>query len=185
MLQKITKEAEERMNKCMDALHHEMGKIRTGRASPGLIEHVMVPYHGNDMPLGQVASINVSDSRTLTVSPWEKSLVPAIEKAIRSADLGLNPSTSGSLIRVPMPALNEERRRDLVRLVRSEVENSRVSVRNVRRDANAHLKEALKTKQIGEDIQRQGEEIIQKLTDKYIAQIDKALAVKEAELLEV
>lgn len=185
MLKQLADDAEERLKKCIDGLHRDLSKVRTGRASPGLLDGVMVPYYGNDTPLSQVANVAVSDSRTLAVTPWEKALVPAIEKAIRGADLGLNPINTGGIIRVPMPPLTEERRKDLIRLVRQEGESSRVSVRNVRRDANNQLKEALKAKEISEDDERQGQDVIQKLTDKYIAQIDKLLAAKETDLMEI
>ncbi len=174
-----------RMEKSIEALKHTLAKLRTGRAHPSLLEHIMVPYYGNDSPLSQIASITVSDSRTLTVSPWERSLVSAIEKAIINSDLGLNPATAGQVIRVPLPPLTEERRRDLIKVVRSEAENARVSVRNVRRDSNNEVKELLKAKQITEDEARKTEDAIQKLTDQFVKEVDQLSEKKEAELLEV
>jgi ribosome recycling factor len=160
-------------------------RIRTGRAHPSLLEHVQVTYYGSHSPLSQVANIAVEDARTLKVTPWEKNMVGAIEKAILSADLGLNPASNGNVIRVPLPALTEQRRRDLVKIVKSEAENTRVAVRNIRRDANSELKEALKEKLISEDAAREGEEKIQKLTDQFIKDIEKQLELKEADLLSI
>ena len=173
------------MDKTLDALRQELGKLRTGRAHPSLLDHVMVNYYGNEVPLNQVANIVISDPRTLAVTPWEKGLVAPVEKAIRSSDLGLNPSTAGTVIRVPLPPLTEERRRDLVKVVRHEGEGTKVAVRNIRRDANQELKNLLKDKHISEDAERRGGDEIQKLTDKYIVEIDKILAAKEADLMEV
>jgi ribosome recycling factor len=184
-MQEITQEANTRMLKSIETLKHGLLKIRTGRASPGLLEHVKVSFYGTDTPLNQVANITVESARTLLVTPWDKSSIPAIEKAIMTADLGLNPTTSGVVIRVPMPALNEERRRELVKVVRDEAEGGRVSVRNIRRDANQSLKDLLKEKALNEDDERRGQTEVQKLTDKYIAEVDKILATKEAELMEV
>ncbi len=184
-MQEINKEATTRMTKSVDALKNELTKIRTGRANPGLLDHIKISFYGTDTPLNQVASIAVENSRSLTVTPWDKSVVPLIEKAILSADLGLNPVTTGNTIRVPMPALNEERRKELVKVVRDEVEGARVAIRNIRRDANQTFKDLLKDKTISEDDERRGQAEIQKLTDKYIAEVDKLLATKEAELMEV
>ncbi len=181
----IKQTTETRMQKSLDALHHEFGRLRTGRAHTGLLDTVMVSYYGNDTPLSQVASVTIGDARSLLVTPWEKSLVPAIEKAILTADLGLNPVTSGTAIRVPVPALNEERRRDLIKVVRNEAENARISIRNARRDAINQVKDMVKDKTVSEDEQHRFEDAVQKLTDKYIADIDKMLAAKEQDLLEI
>ena len=175
----------ERMKKSIEALKHEFAKIRTGRAHPSLLEHVHVNYYGNDVPLSQVANINAEDSRTLAITPWERNMVPVVEKAILTSDLGLNPSTSGVVIRVPLPPLTEQRRKDLIKVVRHEAENGRVAVRNIRRDANAELKSALKDKQLSEDDEKRGEEQIQKLTDQYIKEIDVLLDEKEADLMAI
>ena len=175
----------ERMKKSIEALKHEFAKIRTGRAHPSLLEHVHVSYYGNDVPLSQVANINSEDSRTLTITPWDSKMIPVVEKAILTSDLGLNPSTSGAVIRVPLPPLTEQRRKDLIKVVRHESENGRVAVRNIRRDANAELKSALKDKQLSEDDEKRGEEQIQKLTDQYIKEIDALLEEKEADLLAI
>lgn len=181
----IKSNAEARMKKAIEALHGELAKLRTGRAHPSLLDHVMVPYYGNETPLSQVASISVADARTLLVTPWEKPLIPAIEKAIISANLGLNPANSGAGIRVPLPALTEERRRDMTKLVRAEGEDARVSVRNARRDANTQLKELVKKKTISEDDERRAQDEIQKITDKFIAEVDKLVAAKEKEVMEI
>ncbi len=183
MINDIQNRASARMRKSIEALTHELAKIRTGRAHPGLLEHITVSYYGAELPISQTASISVEDARTLAVTPWEKSMVPAVEKAILTSDLGLNPSTAGSVIRVPLPALTEQRRRDLIKVVRQEAENGRVAIRNIRRDANAELKEALKGKKISEDEERRSQEQIQKLTDQFIKQVDKLLEEKEADLL--
>lgn len=185
MIDKITQDAEVRMQKSIEAFQTELTRLRSGRASPGLIEHVMVDYYGTDTPLSQVASVTAENARTLLISPWEKTLVPAIEKAILTANLGLNPSTSGTVIRVPLPALTEERRRDLVKVVKDEAEKARVSIRNIRRDANAHIKDLLKDKSINEDDERRAEAVIQKTTDKFIAQVEALVAAKEADLMAV
>jgi ribosome recycling factor len=185
MIEDIKKDAGERMRKSIAAFSDELTKIRTGRAHTSLLDHVVVPYYGSDVPLNQVAGVGVADSRTLTVTPWEKPLVPVVEKAIMSADLGLNPVTAGEVIRVPLPPLTEERRRDLVRVVRGEAESGRVAVRNIRRDALADMKALLNDKEISEDEERRGEEAVQKLTDDAIADVDKRLSDKEAELMEV
>jgi len=173
------------MQKRIEALKVELSKLRTGRAHPGLIEHVKVDYYGSEMPLNQVAGVTVSDPRTLTITPWEKPLLKVIEKAIMNAGLGLNPMNDGNVIRIPMPLLNEERRRDLVKIVKSEGEQGRVSLRNLRRDANNTLKDMLKKKEISEDDDRRAEEQVQKITDKFIAEADKILVGKEAELMAV
>ncbi len=185
MIETIKSEAKTRMVKSLEAYKQELSKMRTGRANAGMLEHVTVDYYGSITPLSQVASVNVSDSRTLMVTPWEKAMVPAVEKAILNADLGLNPATAGSSIRVPMPALTEDRRRDLTKFVRGEGENAKVAIRNIRRDANAQLKDLLKDKEITEDESRKTEDQIQKLTDGYIEEIDKATAQKEADIMEV
>ena len=173
------------MQKSLEAMKVDLGKIRTGRAHTGLLDHITVDYYGAPMAINQVAGVNLADARTITVTPWEKKMLAPIEKAIRTSDLGLNPVTVGELIRVPMPPLTEERRRDLAKIVKQEGEAARVAMRNIRRDANAHLKELLKEKEIAEDEERRGQDEIQKLTDRYIAEIDKLLQVKEAELMAV
>lgn len=183
--QEVKKSAEQKMQKSIEALKNDLGKIRTGRAHAGLLDHVMVDYYGSQVPIAQVANVTVVDARTLGVSPWEKKLVGAIEKAIRDSDLGLNPASQGDLIRVPMPALTEERRRDLTKVVKSEGEDAKIAVRNVRRDANAALKELLKQKTVSEDDERRAQEEVQKLTDRFVAEIDKMLQTKEAELLAI
>ncbi len=185
MIEDIKKDAAARMAKSIDSLKHDLVKLRTGRAHTSLLDHITVSYYGSDVPLNQVASITIGDARTLVVTPWEKNLVPAIEKAILASDLGLNPATAGTVIRIPLPPLTEERRRDLIKLVRQEGENTRVAVRNIRREANADLKELLKEKDITEDEERRAQEAIQKLTDKAIGDVDKVLAAKEADLLEI
>lgn len=185
MIEDIKKEAEDRMKKALDALGVAFAKIRTGRAHPSILDSVMVSYYGVDTPLKQVANISVEDGRTLAVSAWEKPMVPAIEKAIISANLGLNPSTSGDLVRVPMPALTEETRRDMVKLAKSDAESARVSIRNARRDGNSMLKELLKEKEITEDDLKRGEDQMQKLTDSYVAKVEQMLQEKEADLMEV
>jgi len=185
MIEDIKKDAASRMKKSVESLVLEFGKIRTGRAHASLLDHVMVNYYGNDVPIKQVANINAEDARTLAINPWEKNLVPAIEKAIMTSDLGLNPSSAGTVIRVPMPALTEERRRDLVRVVRQEAEGARVAIRNIRRDAITDFKDLLKEKEISEDEERKAADDIQKLTDKYVAEVDKLLEGKEADLMEV
>ncbi|MGO1503022.1 MAG: ribosome recycling factor [Marinobacter sp.] len=185
MIDDIKAEAEKKMKKSLEALSSAFNKIRTGRAHPSILDSVMVNYYGQDTPLKQVASVNVEDNRTLAVSPWEKSLVPAIEKAIMAADLGLNPATSGDLIRLPMPMLTQETRKDMVKQSKADAENARVSVRNARRDANSMMKELLKEKDISEDDERRGEDEIQKLTDRYIADVEKMLKTKEEDLMAV
>jgi ribosome recycling factor len=185
MIAELKKTAEQRMQKSLDALKHDLTRVRTGRAQPSLLEPVQVDYYGSLVPLSQVANITVEDARTLLVNPWEKNLIGAIEKAIINADLGLNPTNAGTVLRVPLPALTEERRKELVKVVKNEGESAKVAVRNIRRDANAELKTALKNKQITEDEARSAEEAIQKLTDKYVSEIDKILEQKEKELLTV
>lgn len=185
MINDIKKSAEDKMKKSVEALKTDFAKVRTGRAHTGILDHVKVDYYGSPMPINQVANVSLLDAHTLGVQPWEKPMVAKVEKAIREADLGLNPATMGDIIRVPMPPLTEERRKELVKLVRGESENGKVAVRNIRRDAIAHVKDLLKNKEIGEDDNRRAEDDIQKLTDKYIAEIDKILAEKEKELLAV
>lgn len=185
MINDIKKDAEARMKKALEALTNAFAKIRTGRAHPNILDSVMVPYYGTDTPLTQVANVHAEDARTLAISPWEKQMVPVIEKAIMKSDLGLNPSTSGDVIRVHLAALTEETRKELVRQARNEAENARVSIRNIRRDANADIKELLKEKEISEDEEKKALDAIQKLTDQYIAKVDEALAVKEKDLMEV
>ncbi|WP_296702721.1 ribosome recycling factor [Thiocapsa sp. UBA6158] len=185
MIDDIKKDAAERMAKSVDALSHELAKIRTGRAHPSLLDHVMVSYYGSEMPIRQVANVSAEDARTLAVTPWERNMVQAVEKAIMQSDLGLNPNTAGTVIRVPMPALTEERRRDLIKVARNEAEQARVAVRNIRRDANHDLKELVKDKMISEDEERRGQELVQKLTDQYIKDVDAVLAEKEADLMSI
>ena len=185
MLEEIKKDAGTRMAKSVASLRQELTKIRTGRAHTSLLDHIMVEYYGSDVPLNQVSNVGVEDSRTLTVTPWEKDMVPKIEKAIMASDLGLNPATAGTVIRVPLPPLTEERRKDMIRVVRHEAEGGRIAIRNIRRDAIHDVKELLKEKMIGEDDERRAEEEIQTITDKYIAEIDQTLAEKESELMEV
>lgn len=185
MINDIKKDAEGRMKKCLEVLDSALKKIRTGRASPAILDGVRVKYYGSDTPLKQVAGVGVEDGRTLTVTPFERSLIPEIEKAIMKADLGLNPSTNGNVIRVPMPALTQETRKEMTKSARAEAEHGRVAVRTVRREANADIKELLKEKDISEDDARRGEEEVQKLTDKYIAEVDKMLASKETDLMEI
>jgi len=185
MINDIQKDAEARMQKSIEALKNELSKIRTGRAHPSLLNHISVEYYGSEVPIGQVANITVEDSRTLMVTPWEKPMVQVVEKAIMTSDLGLNPSSAGNVIRVPMPALTEERRRDLTKVVKQEGEQGKVAIRNIRRDANSDIKALLKEKEISEDEARSGEEAIQKITDKYIAEVDKLVEVKEQDLLSI
>jgi ribosome recycling factor len=184
-IEDVKKAADQKMHKTLDTLKADLGKIRTGRAHTGILDHIHVDYYGNPTPLNQVANLSLIDARTISVTPWEKKMVAVIDKAIREADLGLNPATMGDTVRVPMPALTEERRRDLTKVVRVEAENARVAVRNIRRDANSALKELLKHKSVSEDDERRAQEDVQKLTDRYIAEIDKSLAAKEADLMAV
>lgn len=185
MIDDIKKDAEERMSKTLVSLDAAFAKIRTGRAHPNLLDGITVDYYGSETPLNQVANITVEDGRTLVISPWEKPLIPAVEKAILKSDLGLNPSTSSDNIRLPLPPLTEENRRDLTKIAKGEAENARVAVRNIRRDANNDLKEFLKEKEITEDEARRGEEQIQQLTDAKVKEIDSALEAKEADLMEI
>lgn len=185
MINEIIKDAEERMQKSVDSLRGQMSKVRTGRAHPSILDSVMVNYYGVDTPLKQLANITTEDSRTLALTVFDKSSTQAVEKAIMTSDLGLNPASAGTVIRIPLPPLTEERRRDLVKVVRNEAEQGRVAVRNIRRDANSDVKELLKEKEITEDEERAAEEQIQKITDKYVKQIDEALKAKEQDLMEV
>jgi ribosome recycling factor len=185
MLDDIKKDARERMTKCVQTFQADMKKLRTGRAHPSLIEHLKVDYYGNDTPLNQVANIAVEDGRTLVVSPWEKTMVQAIEKAIHKSDLGLNPMTAGTVIRIPMPALTEERRRDITKVLRQDAEGARVAVRNVRRDVMTDIKDLLKEKLISQDDEKRAEVEIQKLTDKHIADIEQLLTAKEKEVMQI
>lgn len=185
MIADIKKSAEDKMKKSVEALRADFGKVRTGRAHTGILDHVKVDYYGNPTPIAQVANISVMDAHTLGVQPWEKNMVGKVEKAIRDADLGLNPATVGEIIRVPMPPLTEERRKELVKLVRGEAENGKVAIRNIRRDAIAHLKDLLKKHEVSEDDERRAQDDMQKLTDKYIAEMDKHLAEKEKDLMAV
>ena len=185
MIADIKKSAEQKMHKSVEALRHDLGKVRTGRAHTGLLDHIQVDYYGAPMPINQCANVTLADARTIAVQPWEKKMVPAIEKAIRDSDLGLNPATSGDVIRVPMPPLTEERRKELIKVVRHEAENARIAVRNVRRDANEHLKRLLKEHTVAEDAERHAQTDVQKLTDRFIAEIDRVLAAKEADLLAI
>lgn len=185
MIDDIKKDAGERMSKSVAALNQELTKIRTGRAHTSLLDHITVEYYGSQVPLNQVSNVNVEDSRTLTVTPWEKEMVPVIEKAIMTSDLGLNPATAGTVIRVPLPPLTEERRKDMIRVVRNEAEGGRIAIRNIRRDAIHDVKDLMKEKMIGEDDEHRAEDEIQAITDKYIAEIDALLADKESELMEI
>jgi len=185
MVEDICKDAEQRMKKSIEALKSELGKIRTGRAHPSILDHITIEYYGSDVPLSQVAKVSVEDARTLTVTPWEKDMVGKVEKAILTSDLGLNPASAGQVIRVPMPPLTEERRRDLGKVVRSEGENAKVAIRNIRRDANGDFKTLLKEKEISEDEERRATEAVQKLTDAKVAEVDALVEAKEKELLEI
>lgn len=185
MLADIKKDARSRMNKSLEALRHELAKIRTGRAHPSLLEHVHVDYYGSEVPIGQAASVTVEDARTLSVTPWDKSMVGKIEKAILTSDLGLNPNTAGLVIRIPLPPLTEERRRELGKVVHHEGENAKIAIRNIRRDANGQLKELLKEKEITEDEFRRAEQDIQEVTDLAVQKVDEIVAEKETELLEI
>ncbi len=185
MIADIKKNVEQKMSKSLEALKADFGKVRTGRAHTGILDHVMVDYYGSPTAVNQVANVTLTDARTIGVQPYEKNMIGPIEKAIRDSDLGLNPSTNGEIIRVPMPMLTEERRRDLIKVVRNEAENAKVAVRNIRRDANEHLKKLLKDKEVGEDEERRAQDEVQKYTDRFVAEIDKALQAKEADLLAV
>jgi ribosome recycling factor len=184
-MHQIIKDAEVRMRKSIDSFKNEIAKLRTGRASPAILDHVRVDYYGSEMPINQVANVTVSDARTLTITPWEKKMVQAIEKAIRSSDLNLNPVVAGDVIRVPMPALNEERRKELIKVVRSEAESARVGIRNVRRDANNEFKELVKKKEMTEDEERRHVDDVQKMTDKFVAEVDQITTTKEADLMAI
>ncbi len=181
----IKKSCEQRMLKSLESLRADLVKVRTGRAHAGLLDHVMVDYYGSPMPVNQVANVNLVDARTISVQPWEKKMVQVVEKAIRESDLGLNPMTQGDVIRVPMPALTEERRRDLVKVIKHEGEATKVAVRNLRRDANQQLKDLVKAKEASEDDERRAQEDIQKITDRFIADVDKTIAQKESEIMAV
>jgi ribosome recycling factor len=181
----IQKSTEQKMQKSVDALKADLTKIRTGRAHTGLLDHIQVDYYGSMVPIAQVAQVGLGDARTITVQPWEKKMVPVVEKAIRDSDLGLNPATSGDIVRVPMPVLTEQRRKELVKVVKHEGENAKIAVRNLRRDANHHVKEMLKAKSISEDDDRRAEEAIQKMTDRFVGEVDKLIAEKEKEVLTV
>ncbi len=181
----VRKTTEQKMHKSLDALKADLAKVRTGRAHAGLLDHIMVDYYGTPMPIPKVANVSLLDGRTLGVSPWEKKMLGVIEKAIRESDLGLNPATQGEMVRVPMPALTEERRRELIKVIKHEGENAKIAVRNLRRDANHALKELLKSKGVSEDEERRAQEEIQKVTDRHIADIDKMIVGKEAELMAI
>jgi ribosome recycling factor len=185
MIADVKKTAEQKMKKTLETLKADLGKIRTGRAHTGILDHIVVDYYGTATPVPQIGNVTLIDARTIGVTPWDKKMAPAIEKAIRDSDLGLNPSTMGETVRVPMPALTEERRKDLIKVVRHEGETARVAVRNVRRDANNHLKELLKQKKVAEDEERRAQDEVQKLTDRHIAEIDKLLQQKEADLMAI
>ena len=185
MIEDIKKDAADRMKKSVAALNNAMAKIRAGRAHISLLDHVSVPYYGSDVPLNQVANVGIEDARTLTVTPWEKNMLPVIEKAIMTSDLGVNPNSAGMTIRLPIPPLTEDRRRDLVKVAKAETENARIAVRNIRRDANSTLKDLLKEKEISEDEERGAEEDIQRLTDSIIKEIEQVLVDKETDLMEV
>lgn len=185
MINDVKKSTEQKMTKSVETLKTDLGKVRTGRAHTGLLDHIHVDYYGAMVPLSQVANVTLADARTIAVQPWEKKMIQVVEKAIRDSDLGLNPATHGDIVRVPMPALTEERRRDLIKVVRHDAESARVAIRNVRRDANEQLKKLLKDHAVSEDDERHAQADVQKLTDRFIAEVDKHLATKEAELLAV
>jgi ribosome recycling factor len=185
MLEDIKKTADQKMQKSLEALKNDLAKVRTGRAHTGLLDHVMVEYYGSMVAVNQVANVNLGDARTINVQPYEKNMISKVEKAIRDSDLGLNPATNGDVIRVPMPMLTEERRRDLTKIVRNEAEGAKVAIRNVRRDANDALKKLIKDKEISEDDERRAQDEVQKMTDKAVAEVDKLLQVKEADLMAV
>ena len=184
-IQDIRKTATEKMGKSVDTLKHDLAKVRTGRAHTGLIDHLRVDYYGSEMPINQVANVTLADARTIQIQPFEKKMVQVVEKAIRDSDLGVNPATSGDVIRVPMPALTEERRREMTKIVKHEGENAKVAVRNIRRDAIQHLKDLLKKSEIGEDEEKRAQDEVQKMTDKAIADIDRLVAEKEKDLMAV
>lgn len=183
MINDVKKTAEQKMAKSVEALKHDLAKIRTGRAHTGLLDHLHVDYYGSPVPLSQVAAVSLADARTITVQPWEKKMIQVVEKAIRESDLGVNPATSGDLIRIPMPAMTEERRRELTKVVHKEAEGARIAIRNIRRDANEHLKKLLKDKECSEDDERHALVDLQKTTDRFIAEIDKVMQAKEADLM--
>jgi ribosome recycling factor len=185
MIEDILQDAGARMDKSIDAFKQTLGKVRTGRAHPSLLDHLVVDYYGSSVPISQVANIGVEDARTLTVTPWEKPMMQVIEKAILKSDLGLNPATAGTVMRLPMPPLTEETRRNLVKVVRNDGEAAKVAIRNIRRDANGDFKELLKAKEISEDEERKAQDAIQKITDAHVAEVDKVLATKETELMEI
>lgn len=185
MIADVKKTAEQKMKKTLETLKSDLGKVRTGRAHAGLLDHIVVDYYGTPTPIPQVGNVTLLDARTIGVSPWDKKMAPAIEKAIRDADLGLNPATQGDTVRVPMPALTEERRKELIKVVRHEGESARVAIRNVRRDANNHLKDLLKQKKVAEDEERRAQDDVQKLTDRHIVEIDKLLQQKESDLMAI
>lgn len=185
MIPELKKASEQKMQKSLEALRADLGKVRTGRAHTGILDHVMVDYYGSPVAITQVANVTLIDARTIGVQPWEKPMVAKVEKAIRDSDLGLNPSSQGELIRVPMPALTEERRRDLIKVIKHEGESAKVAIRNLRRDAISHLKEALKKKEVSEDDERRAQDDIQRLTDRYVAEVDRALADKEKDLMAI
>ncbi len=185
MIPELKKTTEGKMQKSIESLKHDLAKIRTGRAHTGLLDHLQVDYYGSMVPISQVANVTLVDARTIGVQPWEKPMVGKVEKAIRDSDLGLNPSTQGDMVRVPMPILTEERHKDLIQVVKQEGENAKVALRNLRRDANTHLKDALKKKEVAEDDERRAQDDVQKLTDRYVAEVDKMLAEKEKELLAI
>jgi ribosome recycling factor len=185
MISDVRKSAEQKMTRSIETLKADLAKVRTGRAHTGLLDHIHVDYYGSSMPLGQVANVTLADPRTLGVTPWEKKMIPVVEKAIRDSDLGLNPATSGDMIRVPMPPLTEERRKELIKVVHKEAEAAKIAVRNVRRDANDQLKKLLKDKQCSEDEERRAHDDLQKLTDRFVAEVDRLLAQKEADLMAI
>jgi len=185
MIADVKKAAEQKMKKTLETLRADLGKVRTGRAHTGILDHIVVDYYGTPTPIPQVGNVTLIDARTIGVTPWDKKMASAIEKAIRSSDLGLNPMSQGEIVRVPMPVLTEERRKELIKVVRHEGENARVAVRNVRRDANNHLKDLLKQKKVAEDEERRAQDEIQKLTDRHVADIDKLLQQKEADLMAI
>jgi len=185
MISDVRKSAEQKMARSIETLKTDLAKVRTGRAHTGLLDHIHVDYYGSSMPLNQVANVTLADPRTLGVTPWEKKMIPVVEKAIRDSDLGLNPATSGDMIRVPMPPLTEERRKELIKVVHREAEAAKVAVRNVRRDANDHLKKLLKDKQCSEDEERRAHDDLQKLTDRFVSDVDRLLAQKESDLMAI
>jgi ribosome recycling factor len=185
MISDVKQSAEQKMNRSIETLKADLAKVRTGRAHTGLLDHIHVDYYGTSMPLGQVANVTLADPRTIGVSPWEKKMIPVVEKAIRDSDLGLNPATSGDMIRVPMPPLTEERRKELIKVVHKEAEAAKVAVRNVRRDANDQLKKLLKDKQCSEDEERRAHDDLQKVTDRFVAEVDRLLQAKESDLMAI